>query len=254
MTAYKHLSNDELLDQVERAGRILPAELIQALLARRIELRSAILARFAESLNDNWENDDDPRWYRAVHYGFLLIAYRERKALPIFAAIYSDPDLYEGLLEWFEETPAHFGPPAAPVFQAVIQDAPGMAWHFGAAMSVAILKNIAIRFPETRENILTFLRSLLPPLNADGRVELNDDAEIDELWGSVVDALAELRDRESTPQILAMFDAELIDPMETDRESYLDVLEGVPAIRKSQPFDIFAEYASRDHSNTAQSA
>jgi hypothetical protein len=122
MTDYAKLANAELLDWVERAGRALPPELIRVLLARRIDLRNMILERFAEAINDDWDDADDPRWYRAVHYGYLLIAYRERKALPIFAAVYSDADSYDALLEWFEEAPANFGPPAVPIFQAVIEE------------------------------------------------------------------------------------------------------------------------------------
>jgi len=247
MIDYAKLSNAELLEWVESAGRTLPLELIRVLLARRIDLRNMILERFAEAINDDWDDADDPRWYRAVHYGFLLIAYRERKALPIFAAVYSDADRYDTLLEWFEEAPANFGPPAVPIFQAVIEGTLGADWDFGAALSVSILENIAIRFPETRLAVVTFLRSRLPALDADGRVVLGDEEEIDDLWGSIVDVLAELHDRESMSHVLAMFDAELIDPMETNRESYLDELEGRHPTEKAQPFDILAMYAGSSH-------
>lgn len=243
MTDYAKLANAELLDRIDHAGRALPPELIRVLLARRIDLRSTILERFAESINDDWADADDPRWYRAVHYGFLLIAYRERKSLPIFAAIYGDADSYEALLEWFEQAPANFGPAAVPVFQGVIEDAHGAGWDFGAALSVSIIEDIAVRFPETRPTVVTFLRSLLPEVDSNGRVVRGDEKEIDELWGSVVGALAALHDRESMPQVLAMFDVELIDPMETDRETYLDELEGRRYTEKAQPFDIFASYA-----------
>jgi hypothetical protein len=202
-----------------------------------------ILERFAEAINDDWDDADDPRWYRAVHYGFLLIAYRERKALPIFAAVYGDADSYETLLEWFEEAPANFGPPAVPIFQAVVEAALGADWDFGAALSVSILGDIAIRFPETKLAVVTFLRSLLPALDANGRIALDDEEEFEELWGSVVDVLAELHDRESMPHVLAMFDAELIDPMETDRETYLNEMEGRHITEKAPPFDILAMYA-----------
>lgn len=252
MTDYAKLSNAELLDRVEHAGRVLPPELIRVLLARRIDLRNVLLERFAGAIDDDWDDADDPRWYRAVHYGFLLIAYRERKALPIFAAIYSDADSYEALLEWFEEAPANFGPPAVPIFQAVVEGAPGVGWGFGAALSVSILGGIAIRFPETKLVVVTFLRSLLPALDANGRVVLDDEEEINELWGSIVDVLAELHDRESMSHVLAMFDAELIDPMETDRESYLDALEGRRTTEKVQPFDIFAIYADVARRDQAQ--
>jgi hypothetical protein len=254
MTDYAKLANAELLDWVERAGRALPPELIRVLLARRIDLRNMILERFAEAINDDWDDADDPRWYRAVHYGYLLIAYRERKALPIFAAVYSDADSYDALLEWFEEAPANFGPPAVPIFQAVIEEVSGVDWDFGAALSVSILGDIAIRFPETRLAVVTFLRSLLPALDANGRVVLGDEEEIDDLWGSIVDALAELHDRESMAHVLAMFDAELIDPMEIDLDSYLDVLEGRQSTEKTQIFDIFATYADVARRDQGQAA
>lgn len=246
MTEYRTLSNSELLDRVDRAGSTLPPALIRTLLARRIELSNEILARFAEAIQDDWDDDDDPRWYRAVHYGFLLIAYRERKALPIFATIYSAVESYDALLEWFEVAPAHFGPPAAPVFQEVLrnfQDSSSPEWHYGAALSVAILKTIAIRYPATRHEIVTFLRSFLPPLDANGRLVLNDEEDVNPLWGSFINALAELRDRESMPQVLAMFDADLIDPMEIDREAYLEDLEQAPSTARAQPFDLYAVYA-----------
>lgn len=248
MTKYQNLSNPELLEQVDRAGRTLPTELIQTLLARRIELRNDIIARFAESLDDNWE-DDDPRWYRAVHYGFLLIAYRERKALPIFATIYSKTDSYDALLEWFEAQPAYFGPPAVPVFQEVLKSRTDLEWHYGRGLSIAILKTIAIRFPETRSDIVAFLRSFLPPLDANGRVVLSDEEEIDELWGSIIDALADLRDQESMPQVLAMFEADLIDPVDIDRKTYLRQLKQAPIAAKTQPFDIFEIYAAQTSRN-----
>jgi hypothetical protein len=252
MTDYANLSNAELLIQIDYTGRTLPSELIHVALARRIELRNALLERFAEAIDDEWEDSDDPRWYRAVHYGFLLIAYRERRALPIFAAVYGDVDSYDTLLEWFEEAPANFGPSAVPIFQGVLQNAPSTSWDFGAALSIAILKTIAIRFSETRRDVTAFLRSFLPALDADGRVVLNDKVEIDELWGSIVDALAELHDRESMPQVLAMFDAELVDPMETNRENYLKELAGQYSAEKAQPFDIFAMYATGTHREQAK--
>lgn len=252
MTDYVRLSNTELLDRVDHAGRVLPPELISVLLARRIDLRNMILERFAEAIDDDWGDADDPRWYRAVHYGFLLIAYRERKALPIFAAVYGNSNSYEGLVEWFEEAPANFGPAAAPYFQSVIENALHGDWDFGAAMGVSILEAIAVRFPETRPTVVAFLRSRLPALSADGRVVLDDEEDVDELWGSIIDALAELRDRASMPQVLAMFDAELIDPMETDRETYLSELEGPPSTEKTQPFDIFAMYAQVARRDQAQ--
>jgi len=241
MTDYKSLSNDALLAHVDVAGRTLPPELLRVLMARRIDLREKILDNFAASLHDDWEDDDDPRWYRAVHYGFLLIAYRERKALPIFAAIYGGDESHDSLIEWFEDAPANFGPAALPVFQTIVAAAPN-TWDFGAAMSISVLETLALRFPEVRQEVVTFLRSRLPALNEDGKLLIDDDAEPDEHWGSIINALTELRDRASMPQALALFDAELIDPMEADRESYLKDLDGAPITEKRQPFDIFTFY------------
>lgn len=242
MTDYKSLSSDELLKCVDGAGRTLPPELIRVLLARRIDLRDKILHSFAESIDDDWDDSEDPRWYRAVHYGHLLIAYRERKALPIFAAIYSGGESYDSLIEWFEDAPANFGPAAIPVFQAIVEAASG-EWDFGVAMSISVLETLALRFPEARQEVVTFLGSLLPTLDEDGKLMLDDDAEPDGHWGSIINALSELRDRTTMPQVLALLDAEWIDPMETDRENYLKDLNEAPSAEKRQPFDILAFYA-----------
>lgn len=254
MTNFQTRSSDALLTDVENAGRLLPPELIRALLARRIELRDAVLARFAAAIDDDWDNPDDPRWYRSVHFGYLLIAYRERKALPIFATIYRDSARYESLIEWFEDAPAHFGPPALPVFQAIIEAAPGLEWDYGVGMSVSILKEIASRFPETRADVVQFLRTRLPPLHMNGHLHLDNDEEINELWGDIAGALAELHDRESMTQVLFMFDADLIDPMQIDRESYLELLNEPRPKDQGQMFDILAHYtllARRNESNQA---
>lgn len=254
MTNFQTLSRDALLAHVETAGRLLPPDLIRALLARRIELRDDVLARFAAGIDDDWADPDDPRWYRAVHFGYLLIAYRERKALPIFAAIYHHPERYESLIEWFEDTPAHFGPAALPVFQAIIEAAPGLEWDYGVGMSVSILTEIAGRFPETRADVVQFLRAFLPPLHMNGHLHLDNDEEINELWGDIAGALAALHDRESMTQVLFMFDAELIDPMQLDRESYLELLNEPQPKNRGQTFDILAHYAllaRRNESNQA---
>jgi hypothetical protein len=67
--------------------------------------------------------------------------------------------------------------------------------------------------------------------------------------------LAELHDRESMAHVLAMFDAELIDPMEIDLDSYLKTCwRGGSPPKKTQIFDIFATYADVARRDQGQAA
>lgn len=239
---YKSLSIDQLIAALDRSGREPPLALIKACLARRLELRGRLIEAFAAAIDDDWADRDDVRWYRAVHYGRLLIAFRERAALPTFARIYSDSDTYESLIEWFEEYPAYYGPAAIDTFAEVARRQQNEEWDYGRAMSIGVLHQIALQHPATREQIVPLLRTMIPVLRADGTLNLDETLEFDETWSSVVSALATLRDKESMDRVLALFDADLIDDDIMTRESYLESFRsrGYPTVINR--FDILEMY------------
>lgn len=241
------LPTGELLDRLSMAGKAPSPDLIKACLTRQQELAPLLVQIFAESLHDDWPDADDPRWYRCVHAGNLLIAYREPAALPVFGAIYRDEDQFADLIGNFETDPHHFGPPAIPTFAAVVQMDSGRKWHYGKAMSVSILSTIGLVHPETRPQILDIFRAVLPALRPNGELDWDDPDNPDLNWGSLVDDLAILQDRESLPVVQALFARDMIDESFIDLVGYERTLE--EGIEKQywriRPFDIIEDYQKR---------
>jgi len=233
----------ELLKALEQAGRTPPLDLIRACLQRQEELTPGLLEMFEEGLWDDWDDEDDPRWYRAIHAGYLLIAYRETAALPLFESIYLG-EWEENLIEWFETDPSYYGPPAVSTFARVLQHDTGPDYHFGRAMSTEVLAQIALQFPETRDQVVGALRSVLPPLTAGGELDWPAGAPPHEIWNSVVVALAELRDRESEERVIALFDRDWIDTDFTTRYGFRASVRagGPPPERRIRRFDIIEFY------------
>ncbi len=67
MTNYRSLSTGELIAALEQAGRYPDTDLLRACLVRRIELAPLLAPLFRDAIDDEWDDDEDPRWYRASH-------------------------------------------------------------------------------------------------------------------------------------------------------------------------------------------
>jgi hypothetical protein len=204
---YSSLSADELLTALEQAGRTPDLDLIRACLERREELTPGLLEMLAGGVDEDWD-PDDPRWYREVHAGLLLIAFREPAALPIFAEIFRD-EARENLIEWFSTELPAYGPAATQMVVDMLNDQD--AYEFARIVSTEMLAAIALHHPGERERILEALRAQLPPLGEDGTLALPPDAGFQEIWTWVASALADLRDTVSQPQVVALYKRGLID-------------------------------------------
>jgi hypothetical protein len=88
MSEYQTYTTEELLAAIETAGRTPDLDLIHTILDRQADVTPGLLHMFHDALNDDWEDEDDPRWYRLVHAGMLLLAFREEAALPVFHDLY----------------------------------------------------------------------------------------------------------------------------------------------------------------------
>jgi hypothetical protein len=244
------MSPDDLLDALEHAGRHPSPELLRACLAKRAELTPSLLEMLAAGTDEEW-HDDDPRWYREIHAGHLLAAFRELRALPIFAEIYRDKE-NDVLLEWFETLPAEFGPAAVPMALDLLHDRE--APSYGRSISTEILTDVAIHYPAEREHILSELRAFLPPLGEDGAPILPPDAsdEEAEMWTWAALALADLRDKVSRPQVQTLFEREVIGFGIASLEDYFHAFQedARPSLAESRkPFDLlelYADLAERD--------
>lgn len=236
---YDDFTTPELLRTLETAGRLPPLDLIRVCLERQTELTPALLALFRESIHDDWEDEDDPRWYRAIHAGHLLLAYHEEAALPTFEELYRHSHT---LLDWFETAPAIYGAPAIPTFRRVLHMDTHGEYHYGRGMSAELLRDMAILYPETRAAVVEALRSLLPPLTEDG--ELDWPHEYPGLiWSPVASYLATLQDEASRPQIKALLAGDWLDPSQIDETSYEARFSGKRSLtRPVEPFDIITTY------------
>ena len=207
-TNYRSLSADQLLAELEQAGRTPDLDLVRACLERREELTPSLLDMLAGGVDESWDADD-PRWFREVHAGLLLIAFREPAALPIFAEIHRDEER-ENLIEWFGmELPA-YGPALTPMAIELLDDP--SAHTYARISSTELLTTVALHHPRERERILEALRAYLLPLAEDGTLIIEPDARRPAfLWSWAAVALASLRDTVSQPQVIALYEQGLMD-------------------------------------------
>ena len=205
-----------------------------------------MLEMLAGELDDTWK-DEDPRWYRDIHAGLFLIEFQERAAIPLFDKILRDEEQEDLVGEWFARQLPTFGHPIVPVLKALIKDE--QALQGGRLTAIDMLGDIGKIYPEEKPEIVRFLRSLLPPLNEEGLLDLTLDLdEIEEtqidLWTWTVWALLDLRDTVSRPQVIALYMEDLVDEgIVGDMNEYLEELEReASGEEKEPPPDIFTFY------------
>jgi hypothetical protein len=239
-TDYADYSTDELLDALEWAGRYSDLDLLRECMQRPEELTPGLL----EMLKVSDENDaipiGSPQWFRQIHAGRLLVAYREPDAIPLFAERLRDP-ASDTFLEWFDAHLHAWGPEAIPTWVDVMQDED--APRYGRSLSSGALRWTAQQHPEERERILEALRAELPVLSPSGRLKVSRTTTEKQVehWTWVVSALAELGDEKSRERIEAMFEEEWIEEMIIgDVQDYRSILHEDP--REPPELDILADY------------
>jgi hypothetical protein len=222
-----NISASELLDALERAGRYPDPALIEACLERPDELTPGlldILRADVENRDPPWK-EGDPRWYRMIHAGLLLIHFREEAALPLLVEDYrrSDADTFN---EWFTNKLRLYGPPAVPSLTDLLLDEDADVW--GRIEAAGELAHIAWAHPEVRDDAVQALRDVLPPVTDDGLPDGSDDVgDRPILWAEVAYGLGRLQDEASRSQIEALFAHDLMDTMLFgDVDVYRRLLQG----------------------------
>ena len=242
---YTSASPEHLLEALEQAGRTPDRALLEACLDRREALIPGLLevleAGIEQGDDEEWD-DDDPRWYRDIHAVLFLCAFREEKALPLFADIFRDEER-KNLLEWFDSTLVHYGPLAVDMLIDVVKDRKACSW--GRIVAAGRLMDIARLHPDVRDRAVEVLRARLPRVDEEGNFVIPPFADDDqvELWTFVALDLAELKDTISQPQVEALYKADLIDEMLMgDVDDYLKILEEDRSHRGPRPFDLITYY------------
>lgn len=245
---YETQLKGQLIFALSYAGLAPDIELITACLNRTSELKPDLLHILENPGDESWENDD-PRWYAAVHAGYLLIASQELDALPYFKKILLSPEeADENLMEWFVPELHSYGPAAIPMLESVVSNQP--TFSYGAVLAIDILMDIMLEHPDERERIIEIFRSILPSLNETGepvipQYEWKQLVDRKILWTSAALTLAKLHDEVSQPQIEALYEEDMIDcTVMGDKKEYRKYLSGVygEGLYTPEPFDIMKRY------------
>ena len=242
---YTSASPEHLLEALEQAGRTPNRALLEACLDRREALIPGLLkvleAGIEQGYDEEWD-EDDPRWYREVHAGLFLIAFREEKALPLFADLFRDEEC-ENLWDWFSTSFQHYGPPAVDMLIDLVKDRNADVWPRISAAEK--LKDIALVHPETRDRTAEVLRMRLPRVDEAGNFVIPPLVDDDQVlyWTWTALALAELKDTASQDRVKALYRAGLIDEtVMGDMGDYLKIFEEDPDHRAPRPFDLITYY------------
>ena len=220
---------EELIRRLEQAGRYPRPELIRDCVRYQNYLRPHLLRIFREDVRANaperrWD-EDDPRWYRMVHAGLLLLHACDEEALPVFVQGFGREDL-EYFGSWFGDKLRTYGPAAVPALTEMLEDEAAYVW--GRAEAVRELSHIAWAHPQTKDEVLETLRGVLPPLT-DGAPDVPDEVDDDTtmLWTEAACELARHQDEDTRPQIEALFEHDLLDPMVFgDQDTYRQIVTG----------------------------
>ena len=243
--AYSSASPEHLLEALEQAGRTPDRALLEACLDRRDQLIPGLLGMLESGIeqgHDEAWDDDDPRWYREVHAGLFLIAFREEKALPLFADIFRD-DECENLWDWFSTPFQHYGPLAVDMLIDLVKDRNADVWPRITAGEK--LKDIALVHPETWGRTAEVLRMRLPRVDEAGNFVIPPMADEDQVmfWTWTALALAEMKDTASQDRVKALYKADLIDEMVMGGvDDYLRIFEEDRSQHMPRSFDLITYY------------
>lgn len=248
---YRALSATELLHELEMAGGAPDIELIRACLDHRYDLTAGLLDTLAAPPDEDWE-EDDPRWYAAIHAGHLLIHFREPQAIPIFMRLLRGDDA-ENFIEWFENALASYGLAILPEARALLNDT--SADEMVRIGVPEMLQELASEFPTERAQVIGILRDALPPLDSAGKLLIPKPRpeKPNVVWSFVALALAKLHDFPSRPLIETLYREHWIDESVMGNvQEYLEILMRADLLTP-KPFNIIETYEGmRDAAVQAQ--
>lgn len=245
----------DLAEALELSGEQPDASLLEALLAHDETVVPELMRLLKADVDDDW-SDDDPRTYRDVHAGLVLIERQVPKVLPEVERFYrEDPDKANALASWFNPRLRRFGADAVAMLERVLDD-PDTPDE-GQLDALEGLGHLA-KEPPLRDRIVPRLRDTLPPTRDDGTPDVPDDLADIELmdvrrWTAAVEGLMYARDVDSREHIAALYDADVIMDWELTREVVLDEIASDEPPASLTPLPAYyeemyakqAEYAER---------
>lgn len=234
----KHAFEDALFN----AGRRPTPDLLQNIVGASEAYKRPLLNLFSQVQNEDLSSfpPNEPKRYVGVVIGRLLIQMKAIEAIPLIGELYSKTWGEDVTVDGLDRDPAAFGLQAIPIFSNIAKMHTLNKWHYGKAVSITILTDIALADISGRNQIQRCLRDLLPPLNANGGISVPKD----EMWGDIALALGKLQDQTSYNTIVAMLRQGVIDSTSLTRDRYERFYKGKQKPRQPEPFNIFRKYES----------
>lgn len=150
-------------DRVERLRRLGPnhdASLLRSLLEDPDAVTPGLLDLLASApRKDAGLDSEDPRWWAAVHAGLVLLALRERRALPVFEVLFEDEERHY-LLNWFGLHLATYGPDITALLVGLLED--GELTPYGRTLCVDLLAQLGRTYPDMSRFVGDQLAGQLP--------------------------------------------------------------------------------------------
>ncbi|NBC17284.1 MAG: hypothetical protein GVY18_08225 [Bacteroidetes bacterium] len=216
----------DLAEALELSGEQPDADLLEALLAHDESVVPELMRLLKADVDDDW-SEDDPRNYRDMHAGLVLI---ERKAPEVLAEVErfcrEEPEKTRALGFWINPRLRRFGADAVAALEGVLDDPETP--DVGRLHALQALGHLA-KEPSLRDRIVPRLREMLPPVRDDGTPDVPDDLADVSLfeirrWTTAVKGLMHARDVDSRERIAALYDAEVIMDWELSKDDALDMI------------------------------
>lgn len=235
-----------LLAELEDAGRTPSRELLEAAQTHLDALAPALLTWFREESDPDW-SEDDPRHFRAVHAGNLLLDARRADALALFFELLDDEDSAEGVMDWHHHVVLGYGLDLVPPLLALVGREEALpearTW---AASTLGHLAAPLQEAPALRQQAESTLLGLLPPLRPDGTSAIEEDVDDDTatLWGFVVLALMDIGSKAEPERVRALLRGDVVvDPMIFGGQYTYETFLRTPYTPTSEPpFDLLRAY------------
>lgn len=228
MRDYSAYSPSQLVDDGVRRTFYFDPDLIVACCRRREEVAPLLLDWVKNELNSVLPEHEDLSEPAGIAV-LLLAEWREPKALRIYEGILRDQQLADRMAqEPLMDAVISYGRSAVPMLTAIVLD-PDAPLEWGRGCASGMLAGIARLDPTTRDEIARTLRSILPSVGADGRIDLPVPApDVSRahrhFWTHIVSDLARLDDRDSYSQVMTLYRDGLLEEEQIGPDGYEAIL------------------------------
>lgn len=194
---YKDMTTEELIERLEKAGDSAPAELIQAIAERREIALPILLEKFFN--RSYWEAEDKTRWL-PIHILHIFSILKDADLIQylIKAIVIAHLTERDDIIYLLPIVIREIGVSAIEPLKRFINES---SFPYSRSTAVDGLLAISFKYTEYKDEILTYLRSLLR------------EDEDSKFLSILADKFADIGDDLSLPKIRDLWEKDLLDPL-----------------------------------------